>query len=102
MEDKTAIYENIDILNIKSGDLAEDELDVRRPHAMFGVFDGHCGADCAQYVSTHLPIAIIKHKNFTESIKSHETDSALFQLFTECFRAVNVHFTVKAREEVAF
>ena len=94
MEDRTSIYENIDLLNnyflFDSRDL------IKKPNALFGVFDGHCGSDCAQYVSTHLPLNIIQHHDFKEKM---DTNSNLESVFTETFELVNQKFLDKASKE---
>ena len=114
MEDKTACYENIDILSShrlfdlkrtsdsenESDDDVENDNDVelrrgrrRRPNSLFAVFDGHCGADCAQYVSTHLPMAIV------DSLAA-DAELPVEDMFKSTFQRVNDKFTEKAREEV--
>ena len=115
MEDKTACYENIEILNPRRlYDLkqrtdcsvdSDDDSNVNnkngqrrqrlRPGALFAVFDGHCGADCAQYTSTHLPMAIIERLSTDEP-----TPEQVAETFRQTFRAVNEKFTQKARDEV--
>lgn len=115
MEDKTACYDNIDILNtrrlydLKRTDATDDDseedddaADViihrrrRRPAALFAVFDGHCGADCAQYASTHLPMAII------DRLPDEPAPEQVADTFRQAFRNVNDKFTEKARDEVLF
>ena len=116
MEDKTACYENIEILNPrrlydlkqcsvdsddesnvnqKNGQQQQQRRQRLRPGALFGVFDGHCGADCAQYTSTHLPMAIIDRLSTDEP-----TPEQVAETFRQTFRTVNEKFTQKAREEV--
>lgn len=110
MEDRTAIYENVNLLSnaIASDQLAID-LDaslssaqsatvIGQPTALVGVFDGHCGADCAQYVCTHLPMSIIKHPNLNTALES-SNDSLIRKLFHECFTSVNEQFSSKAKDE---
>lgn len=106
MEDKTACYENIDILSSRrlfdlkrtdSDPDSDDEKILRRkrPNALFAVFDGHCGADCAQYVSTHLPLAIVEA--LTDDAGGPDS---IGDMLKKTFRTVNDKFTCKAREEV--
>lgn len=132
MEDRTACYENIDMFSkrqllglrrIDDSDDGDDDVDEdsrclrhghrlarrlqQRPNALFGVFDGHCGADCAQYISTHLPLAIV-HSLGSGSIGDDEVNSPdeesgrldIESMFRRTFRDVNERFTEKARQEV--
>lgn len=107
MEDKVALYENLDILhesflsNLKLSRIsnANGTQSVRLPSALFGVFDGHCGVDCAQYVSSHLPMNIIQHSNFKASI---EDEMTMKKIVLDSFKSVNEKFTKKANEEVKY
>jgi len=56
-----------------------------------------CGADCSQYVSTHLPMYIIQHEKF-----NNESDLEFNNLLTESFQAINKRFSEKAQREVFF
>jgi len=90
MEDKVAIIENIDL--IQSCLLGQEEAHeaIKKPAALFAVFDGHCGVDCAQYVSKHLPMLILQHPQFKHDIN---------RVFADTFNLVNQKFTQKAKEE---
>ena len=88
MEDKTSIIENIDIFRGQQADRSN-----RLPSSLFGVFYGHCGVDCAQYVSKHLPMYLIQHPDF------YSADNYT-KAFTDSFEEINRMFTDKARKEV--
>lgn len=90
MEDKVAILENIDIF--RSGSEPADRS-IRLPTALFGVFDGHCGIDCAQYVSKHLPMYLIQHPDFYKENDNHT------RALTDSFEVINEMFTDKAKKE---
>jgi len=85
MEDKVAIIENI---NLFQSEVVNNRS--KRPGALFGVFDGHCGVDCALYVSKQLPMYIIQHPEFTQDIN---------KVFVDSFDTINKRFTSKSRKE---
>lgn len=103
MEDKTACYENIQIFNsrystVDSDSEYEDEDIFNRSNsanALFGVFDGHCGPECAQYVSTHLPMAIIEEIG-------DDWDTIQPDTIKNAFKNTNHKFNEKARQEVYY
>lgn len=107
MEDKICLYENTEIFTssflsnscLDQGDSNEDDSKPRRKNAIFGVFDGHCGVDCAQYVSSHLPMTIVQNSDLKNSLESPSNPN-LETLIKESFQKVNENFTKKAREEV--
>lgn len=97
MEDKTAIIENIEMFqrSLTSNnctDLVTDRLN-KSPSALFAVFDGHCGVDCAQYVSKHLPMHLIQHSEF-----NRENDNNM-RVLNDSFQVINERFTQKAQKE---
>eukprot|EP00741_Cyanophora_paradoxa_P010585 tig00020537_g10231.t1 len=49
-------------------DLAQKFPDVNMPCSYFAVFDGHGGAECAQYMKTHLHANIIRSGSFRGDI----------------------------------
>jgi hypothetical protein len=70
MEDRTAIYENMNIFhqpflsNCHQTQCVQKSISNglnRMPDALVAVFDGHCGVDCAQFVSSHLQMTIIQN-----------------------------------------
>lgn len=95
MEDKVALYENTNIFLRKNGNGKQVSL--------FGVFDGHCGIDCAHYISSHLPLYIIQQPEFELLHKpetNHELTNSLNKLFTRSFKIINERITEKAQKEV--
>jgi serine/threonine protein phosphatase PrpC len=109
MEDKTAIYDNLSLLTTLPKQESIDGVDsssssieeATPPAALFGVFDGHCGADCSQYVSTHLPLAILQNSGLKAALES-TSEAGIRKIFNESFKTINNQFTAKAREEVGF
>ncbi len=97
MEDKTTLYENINIFSASSFKLLSSNKVVQRPDAIYGVFDGHCGVDCAQYISTHLSMSIIQNPKFKSSKDSCDLINLLI---FDSFHNVNKQFTEKAKKEV--
>lgn len=91
MEDRTSIIENIDILEDFCQKKSGKDLNPRKLHSLFAVYDGHCGSECAQYVSTHLPFMIIQ--NFRNSQDKFD------QIIKKSFISVNEKFTAKAINE---
>jgi serine/threonine protein phosphatase PrpC len=89
MEDKVALYENMNLF-LKSPKSQEISL--------FGVFDGHCGVDCSQYVSTHLPLNIARQVEFNKLSENYST-SAMQNLFEKSFKETTQRFTDKAIQE---
>ena len=51
---------------IAIGDLQQsfDLKDLGQPHALFGVFDGHCGNLASEFVRDHFPEALVKNPHF--------------------------------------
>ena len=92
MEDKVAIIENIEIL--RGGCEPMADRSARLPTSLFGVFDGHCGVDCAMYVSKHLPMYLIQHPEFYSANDDHT------RALTDSFEVINKLFTDKAKKEV--
>lgn len=94
MEDKIAIIENIELFQRSHTNNSISDVTHRnkKPSALFGVFDGHCGVDCAQYVSKHLPMYIIQHPAFN---KDNNVTA-----FTESFEVINEQFTKKSKKEL--
>lgn len=88
MEDKTSIYENSYLFSSNE----TNSLSKKRSSALFAVFDGHCGADCSQYVSIHLPMYIIQHEDFKDETK-------LDNLLIDSFSVINQRFSEKAHQE---
>jgi serine/threonine protein phosphatase PrpC len=107
MEDKTAIYENIELFD-ESSFLASENLKNTKNYsnALYAVFDGHCGIDCAQYVSSHLPLYIIQglnmlRKNTTyKSLSNSDLKNSIRSLLIESFEVTNKRFILKASNEV--
>ena len=107
MEDRVAIYENLDIIlkplplseNIKLTMNGKDRA--HKSSAIYGVFDGHCGMDCSQYVSSHLPFSIIHHPDYNPYPKNNiELNKAMNKIFIDSFSYTNEKFTEKANQEV--
>jgi serine/threonine protein phosphatase PrpC len=96
MEDKVAIYENLNIFHKSDTSLSA------RPISLFGVFDGHCGVDCSQYVSSHLPLYIVQQQEFTNlsQLKNNEFINSMNSLLTRSFKIINQRFSEKAVQEV--
>lgn len=96
MEDKTAIIENIEMLqrslSPNNSTLTINDRLNKNPSALFAVFDGHCGVDCAQYTSKHLPLYLIQHPELN-------TESDNRRAITESFQVINERFTQKAQKE---
>ena len=107
MEDKVAIYENTNIfLNshnqqcvITTNENGSCKVTNATSFSLFGVFDGHCGVDCSQYVSTHLPLYLIQQSDFKLLNELANTES-LNKMFVNSFKAINDRFTEKAIQEV--
>jgi serine/threonine protein phosphatase PrpC len=97
MEDKTTLYENINIFSTSSFKLLPTSKTVQRPDAIYGVFDGHCGVDCAQYISTHLAMSIVQNPKLKSSKDSFDL---INQLIFDSFQNINQQFTEKATKEV--
>lgn len=98
MEDKIAIIENVEMFQQSlSGNIYNNSIfdtsRSKRPTALFGVFDGHCGIDCSQYISKHLPMYIIQHPDFNKSNDNHVI------ALEEGFKIINEKFSEKARTE---
>lgn len=58
-----AVREDVDLT---IGDLARflDSIDVPEGISLYGVFDGHCGSECAHFLREHLPTAL--HEQFQD------------------------------------
>ena len=99
MEDKTTLYENINIFSTSSFELVSTSKIIKRPDAIYGVFDGHCGVDCAQYISTHLALLIVQNPKLKSS---KESNDLINQLIFDSFQNINQQFTEKAKKEVIY
>lgn len=91
MEDRTSIIENIDVLNNFCLQNTEKKNCSTKLSSIFAVYDGHCGSDCVQYVSTHLPFEILQ--NFLNS------RSAIDKIIRKSFLSINERFKLKAMNE---
>lgn len=96
MEDKVAVYENLNIFKKSDTNLSI------KPISLFGVFDGHCGVDCSQYVSSHLPLYIVQQQEFANLSQLTNVDfvHSVNNLVTRSFKIINQRFTEKAIQEV--
>lgn len=111
MEDRTAIYENINIFHQpflsnchQTQCVQKSILNTflnRMPDALVAVFDGHCGSDCAQYVSSHLPMTIIQNSELKLQSKENYENS-MERILRHSFTILNERFSEKAVEEVYF
>ncbi|KAL9647707.1 hypothetical protein ABK040_015196 [Willaertia magna] len=79
MEDEHFFLKNIDeTLNIGSP---------YKVHSMFGVFDGHCGSECAEFCRKNLYKLIGKNKHFLTNVETAFNDAfeaCDFQFRAEC------------------
>ena len=120
MEDRISIFENISMFDKRQQRLASAsgsceslnnstaELARQQVHAhakLYAVFDGHLGVDCAQYVSTHLPMHIIgellkQTPSGASSNDKQDTLARLGDMLTHSFEAINRQFVNKAHREV--
>ena len=91
MEDRTSIIENIDVLENFCLKKFEKDTSTRKLSSIFAVYDGHCGSECVQYVSSHLPFVILQ--NFRKS------QEKIDQIIKKSFISVNEKFTAKAINE---
>ena len=109
MEDKVAIYESTSIF-LNSQQNRSNTPNVisnvngsckasQSSFSLFGVFDGHCGVDCSQYVSTHLPLYLIQQSDF-KLLNELENADSLNKMFVNSFKEINDRFTEKAIQEV--
>jgi serine/threonine protein phosphatase PrpC len=103
MEDKVSIIENINIYD----ELEEKQLNGRKEieddvthKSLYAVFDGHCGVEAAQYVSTHLPQFIIQKYHSMKS--STITQQHLTDIFLNSFQSINERLLLKSTEEVNY
>ena len=96
MEDKVALYENLNIFTKPDSNISI------KPISLFGVFDGHCGVDCSQYVSSHLPLYIVQQQEFSNLSQIKNTDfvNSISNLLTRSFKIINQRFSEKAVQEV--
>jgi serine/threonine protein phosphatase PrpC len=109
MEDRTSLYENINIFHQPFLSNCHQAQCVQKsivngflspmPDALVAVFDGHCGSDCAQYVSSHLPLTIIQNSELKLQSKENYENS-IEKIFRHSFTIINERFTEKALEEV--
>lgn len=83
LEDRITIIED---LNLLKKDLTINIW----PHCLFAVYDGHCGSETANYVSTHLPLQLVKHENYDKNIEN---------AFIETFDKLNQKLLEKAKNE---
>ena len=60
--------------------------------ALFAVFDGHNGAECASYACIHFPICLVEVPDFgTKPMKD---------IMSEAFASLNQRLEVRLRNEV--
>ena len=104
MEDKVALYENLDIFHKLNSTIISDNYknNIDKPISLFGVFDGHCGVDCSHYVSSHLPLYIFQNPEFKSlgELKANEFFDSMNYLLSKSFKGINTRFTEKALQEV--
>ncbi|RMZ99273.1 phosphatase [Brachionus plicatilis] len=91
MEDRTSILENIDVLTNFCSSNSQYEANSKKLSSIFAVYDGHCGSDCVQYVSTHLPFSIM------QDFQSSEPN--INQIIKKSFSSINEKFKYKAINE---
>jgi serine/threonine protein phosphatase PrpC len=73
MEDKIFTMENIEFN--------------KRNSSLFALFDGHCGVECAEYVSKHLSYELVESYNEKNSELLNE------EFFKSSFNKINKNFT---------
>ena len=86
MEDRYAIIDDINMIIKKSSFF-------NNPHSLFAIFDGHNGIEAPHYLSSHLPMSIIRHDLYESDIKKAIFDS---------FEKINKELSNKAVSEVVF
>ena len=64
--------------------------------SIFSLFDGHCGVECAEFVSKHLPLELLDACT-NDSLPSTSTVSE--SMFKASFRQVNAKFSRIAHEQ---